>query len=209
MGVRHVGHVVQPVQRPDSATSQVAGLLHRQQGLWRGVARAGADGVKYGFGVELTGLAWQAKDAGARQRPRPAALAGENVGGVMGKDFVAGPAVGQHRDLVAHGAGGQEHGGLLAQQRRHPLAQGGDGRVVAVLLVPNLGRHHGGAHRLRGAGLGVGIEIDAHRHAGAEGRRGEAGHPFTAIGVTETVAVGRPYTSRARLRKAFTIACTA
>ena len=87
----------------------------------------------------------------------------EDVAGLVRHHLVAAPAMGEDGDDVAHGARGQEHRRFLAQQRRHAVAERVDGRVVAVLLVADLGAHHGVLHRRRRAGLGVGVEVDPHR----------------------------------------------
>ena len=58
------------------------------------------------------------------------------------ENFVARPAMRQDRDLVAHRAGGQENRRLLTKQRRHAIAEFQDSRIVAVLLVADLGREH-------------------------------------------------------------------
>ena len=52
-----------------------------------------------------------------------AAFAGDDMGGLMRQNFVAGPAMHQRRRHVAHGAGGHEHRGFFAEQIGHPLAQ--------------------------------------------------------------------------------------
>ena len=65
-------------------------------------------------------VALQAADHDAADRAGPAGLAGLDVGVLVRQDLVAGPAMGGDGDLVAHGAGGQEHRRLLAQQARRP-----------------------------------------------------------------------------------------
>ena len=82
----------------------------------------------------------------------------------------------EDRNLVAHGARRQEHRRLLAEQRRHAVAQRVHGGIVAVLLVAQLGRHHRRLHRRRRARLGVGIEVDAHRRQQRVGPDGRVGH---------------------------------
>ena len=81
----------------------------------------------------------------------------------MRQDLVAGPAMRQRRRDVAHGAGGHEHGGFLAEQIGHALAQHIHGRIVADLLVADLGPRDRLAHRRRRAGLGVRQQVDADR----------------------------------------------
>ena len=139
LAARHRRHGVELRQRPHRAAADVGGLLHLQQALRRRIARAWADGGAHGVGGELPALARQRQDLHARERRVGPALAGEDVAGVVRDHFLAGAAVGEDGDHVAHGAGGQEHRRLLAEQGRHPVAQGVHGRVVAVLLVADFG----------------------------------------------------------------------
>ena len=92
-----------------------------------------------------------------------AAFAGEDVRGLMRQDLVAGAAMHQRRGDVAHGAGGHEHRGLLAEQIGDALAQHIHRRIVADLLVADLGPRHRLAHAGCRAGLGVREQVDANR----------------------------------------------
>ena len=65
---------------------------------------------------------------------------------------VAGRAVELQRQLVGHRARGHEQRGFLAEQRRHALLQEVDARVLAELVVADLGLRHRAAHGRRGAG---------------------------------------------------------
>jgi hypothetical protein len=123
----------------------------------------------------------------------------------MGDDLVACAAMCQDRYLVAHRAGRQEHRGLLAQKRGHPIAQLVHRRIVAMLLVADLGAYHGVLHRRRWPGLGIGIQV--HPHWWQIGRRALRGvehgaisglHQFFTASGGMSVASGGPYTSRAR-----------
>src|SRR5882724_4671825 len=98
------------------------------------------------------------------------------MGGLMRQDLVTGPAMRQRCRDVAHGAGGHEHGGLLAEQIGHALAQHIHGRIVTELLVADLGPRDRLAHLRRRAGLGVGEEIDANRHLFGVARGRGVGH---------------------------------
>ena len=92
-----------------------------------------------------------------------AAFARDDVRGLVRQDLVAGPAMHQRRRDVAHGARRHEHRGLLAQEIGDALAEQVDGRIVADLLVADLGRAI--ASRIAGgrAGLGVRQQVDADR----------------------------------------------
>ena len=65
---------------------------------------------------------------------------------------------------------GQEHRGLVAEQRRHALLERVHGRVVAALLVADLGRGHRRAHRRGRTRLGVGVEVDHCRLSSTKSR---------------------------------------
>ncbi len=81
-------------------------------------------------------------------------------------DFLAGARVAHHGDEVAHGAGGDEEPGRLAQalggQRLQPL----DGRVLLPDIVAHIGARHGLAHLRRGERERVGAEVDDVVHGG-------------------------------------------
>ena len=98
----------------------------------------------------------------AKRRMR-AALAGNDVRGLVRQDLVAGPAMHQRRRDVAHGARRQEHGSFLAEQIGDAFAELVHRGIVADLLVADLGARDRLAHRGRGAGLGVRQQVDADR----------------------------------------------
>ena len=103
-----------------------------------------------------------------RQRPglhtgesrAAAGLGREDVRHVGGNHFVARPTVHEERNLVAHGAGGQEHRGFLGQKSCNALLQGIGGGVFGLLLVANLGLRHRLAHAGRWARRGVARQIN-------------------------------------------------
>ncbi len=80
-----------------------------------------------------------------------AAFTGDDMGGFVGENFVAGPAMHQRRGNVAHGARRQEHRGLLAEQIGHPLAQ--QAGVGRVWVSDNRLIRIGGAFGSRGGGV--------------------------------------------------------
>ena len=96
----------------------------------------------------------------------PASAAGPPPSDVMmcavlvADHLLAGAAVHQQRDLVAHAAGGQEDSRLLAQHRGHARLQRVDGGVLSALLVADLGLGHGLAHGRRRPRDRVAPEID-------------------------------------------------
>jgi hypothetical protein len=78
----------------------------------------------------------------------------------VAQEFVARLAVDADAQLVAHRAGGDEQGGLLAEEGGRFFLEPIDRGVFAVDVVADLGRGHGGAHAGRGAGERVAAEVD-------------------------------------------------
>ena len=112
-----------------------------------------------------------AEDAGGRVEPphhqprverRPAELRDQHVRGRLRIELVAGTAKQMQRDLVRHRRGREEDRLLLAEQLRAAPLQLVDGRIFALLLVPNLGRGDRGAHARGRLRDGVGAKVDAH-----------------------------------------------
>ena len=77
----------------------------------------------------------------------------------IAQDIVAGAGLEHDRQLVAHGSGGDENGGFLADHRRRLLLEGIGGGIVGVDVVADLGLGHGLAHLVGGPGDRVGSEI--------------------------------------------------
>ena len=83
----------------------------------------------------------------------------------LADDFLAMLGVQADRRLIPHGAAGQKEPGLTAEDLRGARFQAIDGGILAVDVVANLGRSHGGAHRGRWLGDGVAAQIDhGNRH---------------------------------------------
>ena len=74
------------------------------------------------------------------------------------------PGQGAQRDLVGHGAARQEEGCLGAEQLRDLLLEAVDRRVLAVLVVADLGVRHGAAHGRRRQRDRVGAQVDPIGH---------------------------------------------
>ena len=149
---------------PDRAAADIGGLLDADDGLRRLVARARMQRcLRNVSGVNCPSAPWQRRDLEAAERGMRAAFAGDDVRGLVREDLVAGPAMHQRRGDVAHRARRHEDRGLLAEQLGDALAQRIDGRIVADLLVADLGPRHRLAHRQASAGLRVRQQIDADR----------------------------------------------
>src|SRR5262245_13930343 len=89
-----------------------------------------------------------------------AGLEVDRVRGPMRQHLLARPAMHTERDLVAHGAGGQEHRRLLAEQLGDHVLEEIHRRILALLLVAHLGVAHESAHRRRRLRQRVAVEID-------------------------------------------------
>ena len=90
-----------------------------------------------------------------------ASFPGDDMGGLVRQDFVAGPAMCQRGGDIAHGAGGHEHRGFLAEQFGDAPTQFIHARIVTDLFVADLGARHRLAHRRRRAGLRIRQQVDA------------------------------------------------
>ena len=164
--LRRLAHRLDGLERPDRAAALVRGLLHHREPRARRIAVHGADRIGELLGRIDPGLAVESADHGAGERRRAAAFGGDDVGGAVADHLVAGAAMDQQRDLVAHGAGREEDGGLLAQQGRDARLKRVDRGVFAALLVADLGLGHGVAHGRRRPRHRVAPEIDViARHA--------------------------------------------
>src|SRR3990172_8435546 len=86
------------------------------------------------------------------------------VGCVVRQHPLAGAAVDAERDLVAHGARGQEERRLFAEELRDHLLEEVDRRGLVLLLVAPGRLAHEAAHLRRGLGDRIAVEIDLYRH---------------------------------------------
>jgi len=115
------------------------------------------------IGREFAVGARQCCDLETAERGMGAAFAGDDMRRLMRQNLVARPAMRKRRRDVAHGPGGHEHGGLLAEQVGHALAQQIYGRIVADLLVADFSPRDSLAHAGRRAGLRIRQQVDADR----------------------------------------------
>ena len=96
----------------------------------------------------------------------------EHMGAGLAEDLLPVLGVELDGDLVAHGAGGHEDGGLALEDLGGGALEAIDGGIFRVDIVADLGRGHGLAHGGGGLGNGVAAKIDWH---GAETPKGDAG----------------------------------
>ena len=161
-----LAHRLDGLQRPDRAAALIRGLLDNGEArAWR-IAAHCADRIGKLLRRIDAGLAVERAHHGAGERRRAAALRRDDVRGAVADHLLAGAAVHQQCDLVAHGAGREEDSRLLAQHRGHARLQRIDGGVLAALFVADLGLGHGLAHGRRRPRDRVAPEIDViARHA--------------------------------------------
>ena len=126
------------------------------------------------LGAEEAAAARDPLDHEARVERRPADLVADDVRELLGDDLLARLGEELERDLVRHRRGGQEDGRLVAEQRGGALLEAVDARVLAALLVPDLGFGDRPPHAVGGKGGGVGAKVD---HAADATRRAEAAQP--------------------------------
>ncbi len=97
-------------------------------------------------------------EAGVDRRPSP--LVDEDVRPLLGDDLAAGPAEHAEGGLVRHRRGREEERRLVPEQLGHAALQLVGGRILALLLVADLGRRHRREHPWRRLRDGVGAEVD-------------------------------------------------
>src|SRR5439155_26817200 len=97
----------------------------------------------------------------------PAELGEKDVRVLLGDHLVAGLTEGAERDLVRHRRSRDEDRFLQAEELRSPPLELVDGRVLALLLVADLGGRDRRAHLGRGSRLRVRAEIDHQTPFGA------------------------------------------
>ena len=158
------------------AAADIGGLFDADHGLRRLVAGARMQRRAKRIEREFSVRARQPGDLEAAERRMRAAFARDDMRGLVREDFVAGPAMRQRRRHIAHGAGRHEHRGLFAEQIGDALAQQVGGRIVADLLVADLGPRHRLAHAGRGAGLRIRQQVDADRRRFRIARGRGVGH---------------------------------
>ena len=90
----------------------------------------------------------------------PARLVDQHVRPLLGDEHLTGSRVHAERDLVRHRRSWQEEGVLLAEELGRAPLELVHGRVLARLLVAELGDRHRREHRGSGPGRGVGSEVD-------------------------------------------------
>ncbi len=143
------------VERPDAAAGAAVGVLEHE----------------HAPGAELVDLLDLLRRRPARVRFEPlhdearvdrraAPLVDEDVRPLLRHDLAAGPAEHAQRGLVRHRRRRQEERRLVPEQLGHPALQLVRGRILALLLVADLGSRHGREHPGRRLRDGVGAQVD-------------------------------------------------
>ncbi len=148
----------------DRAAAAVVGVLHHHQ-RGRGVVGivGGMDGLlDVGGGEQPVGPP-DRLELQAGEGARGAALEQHAVGAGAAQHLLTRAGGDGERDLVGHGARGDEQACLLAQQAGHPFLEQSYRRVLAENVVPHLGARDRLAHAGCRTGDGVGAEIDGWR----------------------------------------------
>ena len=114
-------------------------------------ANAGGDPL----GRQVAAFAGDRPDLDAGQDRQGAGLVVIKVRLGLDDNLLASRGVGHDRDLVAHGAAGDEERRFLADHGRARLLKLADGGILAKDIVAHLGPGHGLAHGRRGFGHGI------------------------------------------------------
>ena len=156
----HGDEGLEPRSVGDRAAGQVVGVLDLDHAGARPIREVGRDGRLDRRRVEQTVGRGERTRQQAGERGHGAHLVMEDVARRVADHLAPRPAVEVERDLVAHGARGHEERRLLPHGRRRLRLEHGDGRVLAIGVVADLGRGHGAAHLVVRFGDGVGAEVD-------------------------------------------------
>ena len=133
--------------RQNAPARRVVGVLDRDDPRAGRVRRvAGADRLADLLGREAARLAAERPRHQAGEHRRPAELGDEDVRVLLGDDLLARLGERAQRDLVRHRRRRDEDRLLLPEQLRRAALELVHGRVLAPLLVADLGRGDRGAH---------------------------------------------------------------
>ena len=143
------------LERPDPATGAAMGVLEHEH-----AARAELVDVRDLLRRRPPRVGGQAlhDEAGVDRGAAP--LVDQDVRPLLGDDLAARPTQNAQRGLVRHRRRRHEERRLVPEQVGHPALQLVGRRVLALLLVADLGGRHRGEHPRRRLGDGVGAEID-------------------------------------------------
>lgn len=144
---------------PDATAAKIVGVLDADESCMWEVRIVGADqGLDLRSGEDAV-VGVDGADRCAAVNGRAAAFKVDRVAGRFDDDLVTGSAVDGVGDQIAHRAGREEEGGLLAGEVGDHVLKAVDAGVFAFLLITDFGVGDGLAHAGGGAGLGVAGEV--------------------------------------------------
>ena len=133
--------------------SSADGILERHQAGGRKMNIVGLDGFGHSLdGYSAVRVVLQRLRLDAAQNRRSPALVAVGVCFLAHQVFVAPAAVDHQGGQIALRAAGKEQRAFEAETLCNLVLQPIDGGIVAVHIVPHLGRGHGGAHSRRRPG---------------------------------------------------------
>jgi hypothetical protein len=111
----------------------------------------------------------------------------------IANQFIAGLSMDLDTDLIRHGPGGDEQGGLFTKQFRDAFFEAAHSRVFAEDIVADLSSSHGSSHAWCGAGYSVTAQV---YHCVAWGHSGSLSRHHSNILVGYrflTISIGTRY----------------
>ena len=153
------GDVRQGLERPDPPAGAAVSLLEHDDAR-RLEPIGGLDGLAHLAGGDPPGVARQAARDQSRMDRRATRLVDQDVRPLLRDQLAPRPRVHAQRDLIRHRRGRKEERGLVTEQLGCAPLELVDGRILALLLVADLGGGHRGKHLPAGPGDRVGAEID-------------------------------------------------
>ena len=162
--------VLELVERPDAPAGRVVRVLEREdRRALIGDLRARLGSRAHLLRREPPAVAGKRRRHEPRVRSRAAVLVDHDVRVLLRDEDVAGPRVQLERDLVRHRRGRHEDRRLVPEERRGALLERVDGRILALLLVPDLRLRDRAPHALGRPRRGVGAQVDHGRDATVRG----------------------------------------
>ena len=154
-------HLLEMPERPDPAAAAVVGVLDADEpGRRRVQVARWVDRLANVLGGEDPVLRHERLHHEPGMDRRAAELVAKDVRHLLGDHLVAGLRQRAERDLVRHRGSREEDRLLVAEELRRALLERDHSRILALLLVPDLGIGDRPPHLGRGLGQRVGAEVD-------------------------------------------------
>ncbi len=152
----------QGVERGDGAAGHIVRVFDTDEAGGRAVVDLRRDGGCEVLPGEDAARRGDGAEGAAGEVGDHAHLPIEDVGAGLAEDLLPVLGVELDGDLIAHGAGRDEEGGLALEDLGGGALEAIDGGVFGVDVVADLGRGHGLAHGGGGLGDGIAAKIDRH-----------------------------------------------